>query len=132
MRCRFEGEAAKQRTSSGDALLHTDIRSDNVLLTPDGGTVFLDWGWTCNGAPWLDLLLFALWVNTEGGADAEPLVRGHPLTREVPPGSIDAIMLAAAGNYWWLSLRSASPGARDHQRRHALAIVRWLRRRIPD
>jgi hypothetical protein len=37
----------------GDALLHTDIRSDNLLLTPDGGVVVLDWGWTCHGAPWL-------------------------------------------------------------------------------
>jgi len=40
----------------GDALVQTDIRSDNLLLTPDGGVVFLDWAWTCNGAPWLDLV----------------------------------------------------------------------------
>jgi len=25
----------------------------------DAGVVVLDWAWTCNGAPWLDLLLFA-------------------------------------------------------------------------
>jgi Ser/Thr protein kinase RdoA (MazF antagonist) len=43
----------------GDGLLHTDIRSDNLLFTSDGGVVFLDWAWTCNGAPWLDLVLFA-------------------------------------------------------------------------
>ena len=28
----------------GDALLHDDIRSDNLLLTPDGRVVFVDWG----------------------------------------------------------------------------------------
>ncbi len=27
----------------GDGLLHTDIRSDNLFLTPDGRVVFLDW-----------------------------------------------------------------------------------------
>ena len=92
----------------GDALLHTDIRSDNFLLTPDGGVVFLDWAWACNGAPWLDLVLFAMTVNAEGGANAELLVRGHPLTRDITPSCIDAILLVMAGNFRWVS-RSPEP-----------------------
>ncbi len=34
----------------GEALLHNDIRSDDVLLTPDGGVVVVDWGLPCQGA----------------------------------------------------------------------------------
>jgi Ser/Thr protein kinase RdoA (MazF antagonist) len=117
----------------GDGLLHTDIRSDNLLLTLDGGVIFLDWAWTCNGAPWLDLLLFAMTVNAEGGADAELLVRGHPLTRDITPSWIDAVLLAVAGNYWWVS-RSPEPpslpGIRAYQEAYADATLRWVRRRV--
>lgn len=116
----------------GDALLHTDIRSDNLLLTPDGGVVVLDWGWTCNGAPWLDVVLFALTVPLEGGADAEALVRAHPLTRDVPPPWIDAILLTSIAHLWLesqLPESLAMPGARASQRAYADATIRWLRRR---
>jgi Ser/Thr protein kinase RdoA (MazF antagonist) len=115
----------------GDALLHADLRSDNLLLTRDGGVVFLDWARVCNGAPWLDVALFAVTVNREGGADAERLVRRHPLTRDVPPAWIDAILLAAAATYASLLRRPAPPlpGARAHQRAYAETTLAWARRR---
>jgi hypothetical protein len=117
----------------GDALLHTDLRSDNLLLTSDGGVVVVDWAWTCKGAPWLDLLLFAATVNAEGGVDAEQLIRAHPLTRDVAPRCIDVLLLAAAGSYWRMSLGPddpAMPGGRANQRAYASATLRWVRRRI--
>jgi hypothetical protein len=120
---------------SGDALLHTDLRSDNILLTPDGGVVFVDWAWTSNGAPWLDVVLFATTVNAEGGADAERFVRDHPLTRDVPSGWIDAVLLAEVATYWWQSQRPGPetlPGTRAGQRAYAEATLRWTRRRIAD
>jgi aminoglycoside phosphotransferase (APT) family kinase protein len=112
---------------SGDALLHNDLRSDNILLTPGGGVVFVDWAWACNGAPWLDVVLFATTVNAEGGADAERLVRDHPLTRDVPSGWIDAVLLAAVATYWALSQR---PERLPHHLVYAEATLRWTRRRI--
>ena len=118
---------------SGDALLHTDIRSDNILLTSNGGVVLLDWGWTCKGAPWLDVVLFGTTVNAEGGADAEQLVLRHPATANVPSGAIDAVLLAAAANYWGLSQlpkQPALPGfSRAYQRAFAEATLRWVDRR---
>jgi Ser/Thr protein kinase RdoA (MazF antagonist) len=115
----------------GDTLLHGDIRSDNILLTPDRGVVFLDWGWTCNGAPWLDLVGFAMTANAEG-ADIDALVRRHPLTRHVDRRWIDAVLLAFCANYWWMSRlpgRDWFPGVRAHQRAHADATLRWLKDR---
>lgn len=119
----------------GDALLHGDIRSDNILITPDGHAVVIDWAWTSNGAPWLDVALFAIGVNAEGGADAEVLVRHHPLTRHVAPSSLDAILLAVGINFSRVS-RSSNPelvpGARAWQRGVAEATLSWLRRRVGD
>ncbi|MBO0682944.1 MAG: aminoglycoside phosphotransferase family protein [Candidatus Dormibacteraeota bacterium] len=116
----------------GDALLHTDIRSDNLLITPDGEVVVLDWAGPCNGAPWLDLLLFAVTVNAEGGADPEQVVRRHPLTRDINPSWIDAVLLTTAANFWSLSRLPedpALPGSRAYQRAYAEATLRWLQRR---
>jgi Phosphotransferase enzyme family len=136
MRQRLDRLAAQEidlaEAVRGDSLLHTDIRSDNLLLTPHGGVVFLDWAWTCNGAPWLDLVLFALTVNLEGGADAELLVRGHPLTRSLPPNWIDAILLDAVAHYFRqlrLPEPESLPGMRAGQRAYVAATLRWLRRR---
>ncbi len=137
---RYLGRAAAQEIDMaelvrGDALLHGDIRSDNLLLTPDGRTILVDWAWTSNGAPWLDLACFAIAVNAEGGADADALVRHHPLTCGVPPSSIDALLLAIGLNFRRAS-RSTQPelipGARAWQRSIADATLDWLRRRVAD
>jgi Ser/Thr protein kinase RdoA (MazF antagonist) len=120
------------RLVGGNALLHNDIRSDNLLLTPDGGVVVLDWGSTCNGAPWLDLVMFAMTVTADGGADAELLLRGHPMMRDVAPSSIDAVLVAGIAAYWWLSRLPEDPslpGARAYHRACADANLNWVRRR---
>jgi hypothetical protein len=74
--------------------------------------------------------MFALTVNAEGGADAERLVRDHPLTRDVASSSMDAVLLAGFAAYWRLSQLPEPPalaGARAHQRAIADATLRWLR-----
>ena len=40
----------------GDALVHLDVRSDNILVEPTGRVVLVDWPHACIGARWLDLL----------------------------------------------------------------------------
>jgi hypothetical protein len=66
-------------------------------------------------------------------ADAELLVRGHPLTRDIAPSWIDTVLLAAVANYWWLSRTPeppSLPGARAYQRAYADATISWVRRRV--
>ena len=49
----------------GDAVLHWDVRADNVLLTADR-TVLVDWGQARRGAPWTDHWLLALDCSLSG------------------------------------------------------------------
>jgi aminoglycoside phosphotransferase len=116
----------------GEALLHNDIRSDNVLLTPDGRVVFVDWGMPCRGAVWQDLMMFAFTAELQGGADAEILVRTHPLTRDVAESSIDVVVAAGYAAYRSMARRRVDPLMPDANAHHlacAEASLRWLRRR---
>jgi len=72
-------------------------------------------------------------VNAEGGVDTERFLRDHPLTRAVESSSIDAVLMALAANYWWMSRQPGPewlPGTRAHQRACAEATLSWLQRRI--
>ena len=116
----------------GEALLHNDIRSDNVLLTPDGGVVFVDWGMPCKGAVWQDLMMFAFISEFQGGVDADTLVRTHPMTRDVTESSIDVVVVAGYAAYRLLAQRPVDPLMPDSNAYHiacAEASLRWLRRR---
>ena len=45
---------------TGDTLVHTDIRADNILLSPQGRITIVDWPWACRGPAWLDTLLLLI------------------------------------------------------------------------
>ena len=116
----------------GDALLHNDIRADNILLTSDGRVFFVDWGMPCKGAVWLDLMMFAFTAEFQGGADADLLVRTHPMTRDVSASSIDAVVLAGYAAYRLLAERPVDPRMPDSNAYHiacAEASLRWVHRR---
>ncbi|MCM0621872.1 phosphotransferase family protein [Nocardioides bruguierae] len=42
---------------AGDRLVHWDVRSDNLLLRPDGSVVVVDWGQALVGPSWVDAFL---------------------------------------------------------------------------
>jgi aminoglycoside phosphotransferase (APT) family kinase protein len=111
----------------GEALLHNDIRSDNLLLRPDGRVVFVDWGMPCKGAVWQDVMMFALTPDLWQGADPDLLVRSHPLTRSIPASSVDVVVLAgyAVGRLW----RGRSDEMSAYHLASADASLRWVRRR---
>lgn len=52
--------------SSGETLIHLDIRADNLIMTPSGPYV-VDWPHACIGAPWVDLALLLPSVAMQGG-----------------------------------------------------------------
>jgi Ser/Thr protein kinase RdoA (MazF antagonist) len=76
-RDRLDGLAALEATweehAAGDTLLHTDVRADNLLLTPDG-VVVLDWPGACRGTAFVDPVFFAPSVAMQGGPEPRELI----------------------------------------------------------
>ena len=114
--------------TSGETLVHTDVRDDNVLLLPDGRTLLCDWNWPVRGADWLDTL-FALIGPRGDGLDVEAVLATRRLTRDVPREHVD-IALALICGYFLKSagdpVPATSPYLREAQRWQGEVIWDWL------
>ena len=94
----------------GDAVLHWDVRADNVLLTADR-TVLVDWGQARRGAPWTDHWLLALDCSLSGAEmSTAERVRADPVLRAVDPADLLAIAAALALAFKARSFRPPKPG----------------------
>lgn len=67
--------AAVSAVLDGGALVHADIRSDNLCLR-DGRALFVDWNWACVGHPDIDIAVWLPSLAYEGG----------PMPWEILPG----------------------------------------------
>ena len=68
-------DAAVRAPFGGDALLHLDVRSDNISLREERA-VLVDWNWACAGNALLDLVAWAPSLRAEGGPAPEDVVEG--------------------------------------------------------
>jgi hypothetical protein len=115
---------------AGTTLAHTDIRDDNVLVTPHG-VVFCDWNWPIAAAPWFDSL--ALLIGPRGdGLDVAAVIAERPLLRDVPAEHLDVALALLAGYF----LKCAadphvhnSPHLRKHQAWFGEVCWEWLAER---
>lgn len=102
----------------GEALVHFDVRSDNICLGP-AGAVLVDWEFACLGNPRVDLLSWLPSLHAEGGP--EPWV----LAPEAEPG-----LIAFLAGYWssqaGLAEPNGAPGLRKLQRAQASSALDWL------
>jgi len=115
----------------GDTVVHTDVRDDNVLLTPDRGALFCDWNWPVAGAPWVDSLLLLLGPRGDG-LDVDAMIRERRLLRDVTPEDLDRLLALVCGYF----LKSAadpvpatSPHLREAQRWQGEVVWDWLSER---
>ncbi len=126
-------ESRWAQAAAGSTAVHFDLRDDNILLAADGRVLVCDWNWIQLGAPWIDLV--GLLVSVHGdGLDAERVVATHALTRDVPPASIDAFLVALAGYFVDAAGRppvETSPWLRVHQAWYRDATLDWLTTRLP-
>jgi aminoglycoside phosphotransferase (APT) family kinase protein len=117
----------------GTALVHGDLRADNMILT-DSGMLVVDWPEACIGAPWLDLVLaLPSMAMFAGGPDPETVVRTHPVTATLDPEQLNAAIAALAGFFAVNSLRPPPPGLptlRRFQHDQAEVTLAWLRQRV--
>lgn len=68
-----DGESA----IDGDALLHLDVRSDNLCLLPNR-TVLLDWNWVSTGNANFDIACWLPSLHAEGGPPPETILPNAP------------------------------------------------------
>ena len=117
---------------AGESLVHSDIRADNVLLTPDR-VVIVDWAHTRIGAGWVDLLCFFPSVAMQGGPDLEQLFVQHPLGESADPAAVNAALAAITGYLTYNEHQSEPPGLpglRAFQSAQAVEARRWLATRL--
>lgn len=114
----------------GAALVHRDIRADNILLT-DSGPVLVDWPWAARGAAWFDTLCLLINVNLTGGHDIDRLAREH--LQGAAAEEINAVLSGLTGFFFHASRLPAPPSLptiRGFQRKQGRATLGWLRRRL--
>jgi hypothetical protein len=107
----------------GDALLHFDVRSDNLCLT-DRGAVLVDWNGACVGNPLLDTASWLPSLAAEGGPPPERVLPDD--TPELPEiaSLLAGFFCARAG----LSPIPQAPHARPLQLAQSRVALPWAAR----
>ncbi|MET9566794.1 aminoglycoside phosphotransferase [Streptomyces tauricus] len=115
------------KTFAGSTLLHTDWKSDNVLIT-DGRARLVDWGWASRGAAWIDPALWVIWLIASGHTpqQAEAQVHPHPVWHATDLTTIDSFARAQA-RMWESIARTDAPSEWTH-RMHQAAVT-WAKHR---
>ena len=67
-------EADDQHAFAGEALLHFDVRSDNVCFRPNGSAVLVDWNLVAVGNPQVDVVFWLPSLEAEGGPAPETVL----------------------------------------------------------
>jgi hypothetical protein len=116
------------KATAGGAVLHHDLRADNILLDAAGGVWICDWNWPVLAAGWFDLSVL-LAVAHADGHDASGLFAAQPVAAGVEPEQLDAALAALAGYFVVHGAKpslAASPHLRAHQTYCGEAVLRWL------
>jgi Ser/Thr protein kinase RdoA (MazF antagonist) len=116
----------------GDALAHWDVRSDNVLITPEAQVVFVDWAHACLSAAWVDPVIAACDVLGDRDVDVDELLGRFPAVRASDPADITVLVAALTGGLAWSAYQPAPPGLptiRPWQHEQAATLLGWVRRR---
>ena len=123
---------AGPRLAAGSTLVHGDVRGDNVLLTADGGVVFVDWPHAAVGNPAFDLVAWAPSVVLEGGPQPEELLARYRSTRGIEDDAVTVLLAAISGFFVSHSFTPSPPGLptlRPFQAAQGAVALAWLERR---
>ncbi len=121
----------------GDAVLHNDLRADNILIrsnprsTTEPVALFCDWNFLSTGPAWADWVALLVYPR-HAGIDVGPWVTESPLSADADPDHIDA-WLAVLAAYMVTSGSqpdlATSPFLRTHQRFTARILIDWISER---
>ncbi|MEU5424047.1 aminoglycoside phosphotransferase [Streptomyces olivoreticuli] len=96
---------------AGNALLHTDLNNENVLVA-DEQALLVDWAWATRGGAWLDAGYWVIWLMAAGGhtpLTAEKCAARVPAWHTAPREGVDAF--AAANANLWEEIAGDAPDA---------------------
>lgn len=114
------------------ALLHVDVRSDNVRL--DGALLrMFDWPNACVGPVEFDVVAFLQAIAAEGGPSPEDLLHEYERRLALRPDVLDSSASAVAGYFAVRAWQPPIPGlprVRSIQRRQLKASLPWAARRL--
>ena len=65
--------ASRNAPVAGNALLHRDVRSDNICIR-DGEALLIDWNWAAAGNPLIDTVSWLPSLCAEGGPKPDEIV----------------------------------------------------------
>jgi hypothetical protein len=123
-------ESRWEAVAVGDRLVHGDVRSDNVLLTPDGRVMFVDWTATCIGPAWFDVMGMLPVVQLEGGGEPEAVLEQAGWS-ELGTDVLVPFVSAMAGYFAERGRLPDPPGLptlRPFQRAQGAVTLAWLQR----
>ena len=107
---------------AGDALLHFDVRSDNICIR-DGRAVLVDWNFACAGNPLADVAAWLPSLHAEGG----------PAPEDILPDGAAELAALLAGYFGAHAARPEIPEAphvRTLQLRQARTALPWAARAL--
>jgi hypothetical protein len=116
--------AAHSAEFGGDALLHMDVRSDNLCVRREGA-VLVDWNFACVGNPRFDVAAWLPSLHAEGGPAPEAVVRPSP--------DMAAFAALLAGYFASHAARHAiaeAPHVRPLQLKQARTALPWAARAL--
>jgi aminoglycoside phosphotransferase (APT) family kinase protein len=122
-----------EAASSGNTLVHSDVRADNLLITTDGRVVLVDWPHASIGASWLDKVLLIPSVGLNGGPSPRDIEDRLTPFNGIDPELIDHVVVALAGYFTSHSLQPAPvglPTLRAFQAQQGAVARRWLQLRL--
>jgi hypothetical protein len=114
--------AGESAPLAGDALLHFDVRSDNLCFR-DGRAILVDWNWASIGNPLVDVAFWLPSLAAEGG----------PAPEEIIPEGAAELAAACAGFFCAHASRPAIPTAphvRPLQLKQARTALPWAARAL--
>ncbi len=115
---------------TGDTLVHTDLRDDNVIMARDGQVWFCDWNFPTVGPAWVDAVTLAISMHGDGlDADALLAESGVAAAGE----ELVDVLLATLLGYFARAGQQPTPDTSPYLRRaqtwYADVVADWLARR---